>query len=170
MDISKRFGERLRHDPERGEMRDGSIRYLMMRPDALMGMFARLAPDIRAKAVEALTASVAEFGGRSVQAYGLGGASQADALMKTIVETSADLGWGSWTFARDGDGSVRVEVLNSPFAEGAGTRGEAVCVPIAGILTAMAPLLVGEDATVKETCCAAVRQGEPCRFILSAGG
>jgi len=167
MDLSKRFSERLRHDVDEGQMRDGSIRYLMMRPDALMGMFARLEPDIRAKAHAALAASVAEFGGRSIAAYRTSGAISPDALMQTIVETSADLGWGCWEFSRRGDGALTVEVRNSPFADGAGLTGEAVCAPIIGILSAMAPVLVGEGAVVTETTCASLHSEGPCCFTIA---
>lgn len=167
MDLSKRFSERLRHEVDEGEMRDGAIRYLMMRPDALMGMFARLEPESRAAAYAALAASVAEFGGRSVAAYRESGALSTDSLMKTIEGTSADLGWGRWTFSRAGGGAIRVEVRNSPFADGAGITGEAVCAPIRGILTAMASVLVGQGARVEETVCASAHGAGPCCFTIT---
>ena len=43
----------------------GGIRYMMIRPDALMGLFRRLDPPQRAAAFEAIAASIREHGGKS---------------------------------------------------------------------------------------------------------
>lgn len=168
MDLSQSFHQRLVISPEAGEMRDGTIRYLMMRPDALMGMFARLSPAARAEAIDALAASVAENGGKSVKAYRASGAADPEALMQTIAATSAELGWGLWRFERTGQEEIRVTVENSPFADGIGTSDLPVCGAIRGILTAMGPLLLdGNRLQVTETRCHAVSGGKTCSFLLS---
>lgn len=165
--LSALFRDRLRRMPETGEMRDGSIRYLMMRPDALMGLFARLPAEMRGPAFAALAGSVAEHGGRSVKAYRESGAADADTLMRTMVDTSADLGWGRWRFVPRPDGAgYDVTVSNSPFADGAGTSDQPVCAPIVGILTALAPLLAGEGAGVRECTCAAMTGAGTCQFRI----
>lgn len=167
MDMSLRFHERLKIAPEDGEMRDGAIRYLMMRPDALMGMFARLGTAARAEAFAALTASVADHGGRSVKAYHDSGAADPEALMQTIIDTSAELGWGLWSFERKADDLIEVTVRNSPFADGHGPSDTPVCAPICGILTAMGPLLMeGRKVTVGEAQCHAVSSTGDCRFTI----
>ncbi len=167
MDLSRGFHDRLRIDEGRGEMRDGAIRYLMMRPDALMGMFPRLLPDTRAAAMEALAASVAEHGGRSVQAYRDSGAADPEAMMRTIAETSAALGWGLWSFGRHGPDRIDVTVAGSPFAEGIGEADIPACAPIRGMLAAIGPLLLGCEAVkVQETSCHAVAGMDPCRFRI----
>lgn len=168
MDLALGFHQRLAITPDKGEMRDGAIRYLMMRPDALMGMFARLSPAARAEALDALAASVAENGGKSVRAYRDSGAADPEALMRTIVQTSAELGWGLWTFDRQGEDGFRVTVRNSPFADGIGSAEAPVCGAIRGILTAMGPLLTGgKDVTVTETQCHAVSGTGTCSFTVS---
>lgn len=165
LDLSLRFRDRLVHDAGRGEMRDGAIRYLTMRPDALMGMFARLPAPAAAAALAALAASVAEHGGRSVQAYRESGAVDPAAMMATVAGTSADLGWGIWSFAPETAGSIAVTVANSPFAEGRGSAAGPLCAPIQGILAAIGPLLLGGPVRVEETCCAA-HHGADCRFEI----
>lgn len=169
MDLALTFHARLARAPDQGEMRDGTIRYLMMRPDALMGLFARLDPAARRSALAALAASVAEFGGRSVAAYRASGAMEPEAMIRTIARTSAELGWGRWSFARQPSGAVEVTVENSPFAEGLTASGPAdcaCCAPIVGILAAIAPLIAGEGARVHETDCAAVTSAAACRFLI----
>ncbi len=170
MDLAQTFHGRLTHDVAHGALRDGAIRYLMMRPDVLMGLFARLDPPTRRVALEALGASVTEFGGRSVAAYRAAGADDPEAMMDTLVTTSAALGWGRWRFTPQPGGAVEVRVENSPFAEGLVASGPVdapCCAPIAGMLTAIAPLVVGEDAVAHEIRCAAVHGGGACRFVIT---
>ncbi|MFG1394942.1 hypothetical protein [Xanthobacter agilis] len=169
MDLALPFHARLTRDPAQGEMRDGSIRYLMMRPDALMGLFARLDAQARKAALAALSASVAEFGGRSVAAYRASGAAAPEPLMRTIAETSAALGWGCWSFAPQPRGAVEVRVENSPFASALAASGGSdcpCCAPIVGILSALAPVLAGDGAVAREVECGAVTAGPSCRFLV----
>lgn len=161
IDTTIPFRDRLQRRPEEGALYDGEIRYLTMRPDALMGMFARLDEPARSATFEALAASVAEHGGRSIAAYFAANPGDADALLRVIAATSADLGWGHWQIERTGDG-LEVAVANSPFA--ILSAKEPVCAPIRGILTALASHLPGTQ--VEETCCRASSGGNTCRFTV----
>lgn len=160
------FRDRLAFDAERGEYRDGDIRYLMIRPDALMGMIAELPEPVRPQALEAFARSIHRFGGRSARAYQAAGADEADALLRTIAATAPQLGWGVWRLTRTPSG-LSLVVTNSPFAAGAGEVGVAVCAPIRGMLRAVGELVCGQVSDVTETACAAA--GAPaCRFAVTA--
>lgn len=161
IDTAIPFRDRLQRRPEEGALYDGEIRYLTMRPDALMGMFTRLEEPARSAALNALTASVAEHGGRSIAAYFAANPGNPDALLEVIAATSADLGWGQWRIERTADG-LEVTVTNSPFAI-LPAKGP-VCAPIRGILTALASHLPGTQ--VEETCCRASSGGSACRFTV----
>ncbi|MFT8245476.1 V4R domain-containing protein [Roseomonas sp. BN140053] len=161
------FRNRLQFDAARGEYRDGAIRYMMLRHDALMGLFARLPEAERLAALDALGASVREFGGRSVESYRAAGADDAARMMDTIAATAPELGWGIWRFSREGEALV-LAVENSPFAAGIGTSAHPVCHAIVGMLTALGPILLGKPASVEETQCAAVAGGSTCRFRMQA--
>jgi len=155
------FRARLVFDPARGEYRDGDIRYMMIRPDALMGMIAELPEHMRVHAMDAFARSIRRFGGRSARAYRDAGAAEASALLHVIEETAPQLGWGRWRIAADADGFV-VTVENSPFAAGAGPSTHAVCAPILGMLAAVGEM-THAAVSVAETACAAM--GAPsCRF------
>src|SRR5690242_19593911 len=93
-----RFLDRLKFDPETGSLHDGEIRYMMIRGDTLMGLFARLPEPARQQALAALTESTFEFGSKSAAKYRAAGAADPAALLNVIVETAPQLGWGSWTF------------------------------------------------------------------------
>ncbi len=164
MEEVKAFRERLIWDPEVGEVRDGEVRYLLIRPDTLMGMFALLEPAAAAAALAALGRSTAEHGRLSAARYKEMGADDAERLIATIEATAPQLGWGRWRLAREG-GGLALEVSNSPFAAGHGLSEAPVCAPIAGMLAAVAGLVEGPGARIEahESACAA--QGAPrCRF------
>ena len=160
------FRDRLHFDSSRGEHRDGAIRYMMIRPDALMGLFARLPDHQRLTALQALAGSIQEFGGRSAQSYRALGATDAAAMLDTIAQTAPQLGWGVWTFRRDG-ASIRLDVVNSPFAAGAGASAHPVCHAIVGMLRAIGPQVMGGPVRAVETRCAAQVGGEPCHFSMA---
>ncbi len=158
------FRDRLVFDAARGEYRDGDIRYLMLRPDALMGLFAELPAAMRDAALAAFARSITRFGGRSARSYQAAGAADADALLATIAATAPQLGWGIWDLARDAAG-LALTVRNSPFAAGAGPSPGPVCAPIVGMLRAVGGMVLDGEAAAHETECAAA--GAPCcRFTV----
>jgi predicted hydrocarbon binding protein len=171
MDLSLSFHQRLNITPEKGEMRDGAIRYLIMRPDVLMGMFARLPETARAEALSARAASAAQNGGKSVKAYRDSGAVQPEAMMKPSAATSGELGWGVWSFETISPEQIDISVKNSPFAFGIGDSGRLsetpICAPITGMLTAIGPLLLGcETVDVAEVSCHAQTAKGLCHFTI----
>ncbi|WMS41460.1 4-vinyl reductase [Acuticoccus sp. MNP-M23] len=156
-----RFHERLRHDEPNGAHYDGDIRYMMIRPDALMGIFARLDPAARQAAMEAFRDSIIERGGQSAATYV--SADGIDRLLGVIEATAADLGWGRWHFERIGDG-YGLTVRNSPFGAAAPFEGPA-CHAIVGMATIVGTMVLGAPATATETACVASGAAE-CRFVV----
>ena len=161
----KSFRDRLVFDPDRGEYRDGDIRYMMIRPDALMGLIAELPPELRPRVLEAFARSIHRFGGRSARAYQQAGSTDAAALLRTIEQTAPQLGWGHWELGRAGNG-LALTVRNSPFAAGAGRGPQAVCAPIRGMLTAVGEMVLETPVVVIETACAATGAAA-CGFSVS---
>ncbi len=157
------FRERLDFDGGNGQVLDESRRYMLMRPEALMGMFRRLDGENRRNALEALAASVIEMGGDSARAYKAHGGGDVDALLSTVANTAPDLGWGVWSFANN-SGDIELTVRNSPFAAGYGSAAQPVCHAIAGMATAVARMVLdSDDVVARETECVAC--GAPaCRF------
>jgi predicted hydrocarbon binding protein len=139
------------------------IRYLRLRADTLMGMFRRLPPPERARALEAFARSTAEAGGDSARRYFATARGDRAALLATIANTAAELGWGTWRFTDHGASRLALEVTNSPFAAGYGPADTVVCAPIAGMLQAVAALVVGSECEARETECSA-RGAARCRF------
>lgn len=165
---------RLAFDPAVGEIRDGERRYLLMRPDVLMGCLHALPVEHRATLLDALATSAERNGGRSVRAYAdatdAPDNAQALALLATLCDTAAGLGWGRWRIVRHDATGFEIVVRNSPFAQGHGPSTQPVCAPIVGILRSTAPLLFPHPATVLETVCAAHAAHDvshECRFTCT---
>jgi predicted hydrocarbon binding protein len=157
------FRERLAWDLARGELRDGDVRYLLIRADTLMGLFRALPEPERGAALEALARSVVEHGRRSAQRYQAMGAAGARALLEVIERTAPQLGWGVWRFNEISERTLALEVENSPFAAGHGPAATPVCHAIAGMLQAVGSLALGGEVRVEEERCAAQGHGR-CVF------
>ena len=160
------LNERLIFDLEEGEIRDADRRYLLMRPDVMMGALARLdAPD-RTRVLQAFADSAAANGGKSVRAYLAENHATADQLIEIIRNTAAALGWGRWKF-ESAPGSLRLTVRNSPFAAGFGPSNEPVCAPTSGMLRSVAEHVLHGPVAVTETTCAAQGIERTCRFVAT---
>lgn len=157
------FWNRIHPDPSSGTIFDGDRRYLMMRPDVLMGMFRELPATTRDMVLAALAESAHRHGGKSVSAYQeAGGRAQ---LQQTVVDGAAAFGWGIWHIHSE-PGKAELEVENSPFAAGYGASEIPVCAPVNGIFHSLAQALLGSEVEVVETHCAAMGGGaRRCRFL-----
>lgn len=149
------FLERLTFDREAGTHVDSGMRYMFIKPDALMGFVRELPAEQRPAAIDAMARSVTRHGGKSVDAYREMGAAEAEAMLAVIRQTACELGWGVWTFTRE-ERRLRLDVVNSPFAAGYGAADFPVCGPIRGMLTAVGAVVLGCAVTVTETACAAM--------------
>ncbi|MDK3025980.1 hypothetical protein QO239_25600 [Cupriavidus taiwanensis] len=159
------LAQRLQFDTQRGEVRDQDRRYLLIRPDVLMGTLRLLDDDMRACVLAAFAESAAAHGRRSIQAYVAAlGPDAGDALLDLVRRTSPALGWGCWNIARRGDG-LALAVANSPFAAGYGPAHQPVCAPIAGMFRTIAETVLACPVRVTETACAAMGGDATCRFV-----
>ncbi len=146
-----------------GEIINGGIRYVLMRPDVLMGVareLAGVAPEIFLKA---LRRSAFIHGMRSFERYRDEGRFDGLDPLESTCNIAASLGWGEWAVHRQPDGSRLIDVRNSPFADGFGASSIPVCAPIAGILEAISLVFDGTGAAVEEIACRS-QGASACRF------
>jgi hypothetical protein len=126
-----------------GEIRDKSIRYLLIRPDSIMSIFTELAEmqDIGTaeKALKAFEASVCKAGTKSFNEYmrRLQSGYEAAHLEGLVFATAAKLGWGLWTSTVVNSQEIHVGVQNSPFVIEGDVQICGQSAPIVGILTAL---------------------------------
>jgi uncharacterized protein len=169
-----RLRERLQHDAAQGSWSDGPRRYLVLRPDSLMGALRLLDAATRDIVFDALAQSLQRHGGDSLRVYAEQSNGDSQALIAATVDAACDLGWGQWQIQRT-DGVLDAVIHHSPFVAGwvaaAGEVGEhapAVCAPIRGMLAALAQALGDPAPAVQELSCATQGHG-PCRFRAGAG-
>jgi hypothetical protein len=160
--------DRIVFDTARGALLDGDRRYLLVRADVLMGLFANLEGAAREAALDAFGRSVHEHGAGSVRAYR--DAAGADALPAMMEGAAASLGWGRWRFdaARLHDAAapaLSLTVDDSPFAAAAPRGSMRACHAIAGMLEALGDALWSRPAAAQETACAAAG-ADACRFVV----
>ena len=160
------FRDRLVFDLDKGELRDGELRYLMLRADALMGLFKQLPEDARQAALESLGRSVLTHGGNSARTYLERSGADPSSLCGIIAGTAPQLGWGKWRFGPDQPDALTLEVTNSPFVAGYGAATHPLCAPIVGMLEAVGGLVLGGEVTAEETACAAVTGATACHFTV----
>jgi hypothetical protein len=158
--------ERLVFDVAHGAVHDADRRYVLLRSDVLMGLFAQLEGAARDAALAAFARSVARHGADSVRAYR--DAVGAAALPQAMEGAAASLGWGRWRIdaarLHAASPSLALVVENSPFAAAAPQGSERACHAIAGMLEALAGALWREAADAHETHCAA-HGGATCSFV-----
>jgi len=163
----KALRERLAWDPTLGHISDGPRRYLLMRPDVLMGAAVAMTPVYRSSFLSSLESSTCEHGSDSLRAYAQMVQGDRLALTRSTVSAAADLGWGRWSITQGAD-TLHLEVLDSPFASGwraaslGRTSEEPVCAPIRGMLQALAEVVLQGPVTVQEDDCAAVQAQDSC--------
>lgn len=171
--LSERLHDRLQWQPA-GSIFDGPRRYLMMRPDVLMGAVVGLDPLARLNWLQAWSASTARHGDASLKAYAEHHPDDPQGLCDTVVQAAADLGWGRWHCHRHSDRIV-LHVEDSPFAAGwhaaaSEACAHAVCAPIQGMFSALARRLMPGALEVEECRCGAqTQEASICRFEARRG-
>lgn len=153
--------DRLQLNEGHGAIYDGNRRYVMMRPDVLMGMLHALPVHERQHVLQAWAQSAYEHGGKSVQDYLK--KEGKEALIHTMEEGAAALGWGKWHITSQ-QNELMLKVENSPFSYGYGHADQSVCAPISGIFKHLAEQILGMPVQVNETDCAAMN-GQQCQFV-----
>lgn len=167
--------QRLHWPPQQGAVFDGPRRYLLMRPDVLMGAVAALPPPARQAFLQAFEQSARQHGGASLQAYAEQAGGDRPALVQATVQAAADLGWGRWEVVAPAAGGLALRVHHSPFvagwrAAGGGVSAEPVCAPVRGLFAALGTAVLGRAVRVRECRCAAQAEGgELCEFEVEPG-
>ncbi len=155
------FKDRLAWDSHAGEILDETRRYMLIRPEALMGIFRNLPDEARVAALNALEDSIFEQGSDSARAYRRHGGEGAS-LAHLVAATAPQLGWGIWHFEIAPE-VIRLEVRNSPFAAGFGPSPTPVCHAIVGMVGPSPAWSSMRPVNAAEIQCAAT--GAPtCRF------
>lgn len=146
-----------------GALADGPRRYLLMRPDVLMGALVRLSPSAQQEWLAAAAQATSVHGGESLRAYAQSAPGDAQALVRAVQAAAPDLGWGRWQLAC-GEGVLQLQVHASPFvagwrqASGGAAAAWPLCAPVRGMLAALGSLVLQGEVHARELHCQACAQ------------
>lgn len=155
---------RLTLEAESGTLSQLGIRYVLMRPDVIMGALNHL--ESPATVVEAMKKSAFENARGSFSRYIETGFSDGVDPIEHACRMAGQLGWGEWRVTRRAAASYAVSVSNSPFIAGVEVRDVKLCGWIAGVLKAAAAASFGEHVEADEIGCACMGASH-CEFEIS---
>lgn len=153
--------------PADGALYQSDIRYVLMRPDVVMGTIKHVASP--ADLIEAMRNSAFEHAINSFNSYRETGAVENSDPVEHCCIMAGQLGWGRWEIVdKLSDGYV-IDATNSPFAIPLKGVDLVMCGWITGILQAITTAHGYPNAHVDETACAA-QGNESCRFTILLSG
>jgi len=149
---------RLAHDG-RGGFRHGNVRFLLIRPETLVGVQQAVERALGARAAVCFVEGGRAGGARALRSI----VGSAEERARALTMMAADLGWGTLTVETLTPTSFVVIGSNSPFPAAYATTGDPVCHLTRGVLEALAENLFGRPVPVHETHCEATGASY-CRF------
>ena len=153
---------------EGGEIKDGETRYVVFRADVIADMVKQLPEVTQQQVLESFQTVVTRNGGRSLETYLKMLGNEHGALLDTVSDTAASLGWGEWRFSHSPKG-LTLSVDNSPFTAFSAHHSEGCCAPILGMFSAVvSTLFAGPDVNVAETQCVG-KGAKHCFFEMLIG-
>jgi len=149
----------MSHEAGGGRLLHGGARFLLIRPETLMGLQRALEARLGAEAAEVLVAGGRAGGSRAATTLGGDARTRVEALLRM----GAEIGWGHFALERLTHSELVVTVSNSPFAEAHGPAERPVCHLTRGVLLALAETVFAPPVAVRESACAATGAAR-CRF------
>ena len=146
----------------RGGLTLGGARYLLIRPETLVGLQKVVEAALGDRAAACLAAGGRTGGARA--AASLDGAAQE--RVNRLLRIGGEIGWGEFALERLTTTELAVSVSHSPFAEAYGPSGDPVCHLTRGVLESLAASIFGGSRTVVETACVAT--GAPARRFVAS--
>jgi len=142
-----------------GRLTLGGARYLLVRPETLIGVQKAMERTLGPRANDCLVAGGHAGGARAAGAL-RGGVS---ARVRRLAAIGTRIGWGDFRIGRLNGTDFSIAVRRSPFADAYGPARRPVCHLLRGVLESVAAALAGCPRVVVETTCAATG-ARLCRF------
>ena len=164
------FLDELIHDKASGALRYKDVRYLLIRPETIVGFQKSIAQACGPSAAEKLFEGGFTGGSLSSKKYRELHHYNDYEIIEYMLTMGNQIGWGSFSL-EDYDPQnrcLRVSVANSPFAESYGSSATGVCHLIRGVLAGMAFGIFNTECAATETECLAMGDRR-CLFVIGEG-
>jgi len=158
----------LSYDPDRGEVRLSSARYVMLAPSLFMelqkSVESHLPNEVGPMMTQAAHGEGAFLASRYRDVFGYAPAD----VLATVGHVLSEAGWGAVTteIANFEGEELVVKVSHSAFAECYGPSTQSVCYTILGLLEGLAMALFDKPVDGSEVQCEA-KGDSCCRFAVS---
>ena len=160
--------DEIEYDPESGALSYKDVRYLLIRPETIVGFQKSIEKRDRKTGINALFQGGFQGGYRSAKKFKEIQNLSDKETINFMMAMGAEIGWSNFQLIEydpeNQDLQIRVE--NSAFASAYGESAEGVCHLISGVLSGLATVLFARNCTASETKCLA-RGDAHCAFHVS---
>ena len=146
----------------RGGLTLGGARYLLIRPETLVGLQKAVEGALGERAAACIAAGGRAGGARATASL----AETAEERVARLLRIGGEIGWGEFALEQLTAAELVVSVHHSAVAEAYGPASAPVCHLIGGVLESLAAATFGRPSTVVETACVAMG-ASACRFVAS---
>ncbi len=160
--------DQLISDQNSGTLTYKQVRYLLIRPETIVGFQKAIENHSRTAAHEALFQGGFRGGHLSAQKYKESLNLSDSETIGFMMRMGAEIGWGKFQLMEYDfeNRKLQIRVANSAFAEAYGESTEGVCHLIRGVLSGLATVLFARNCTASETECMA-KDDRHCIFQIS---
>lgn len=161
--------DELAYDPSAGALTYKDIRYLLIRPETIVGFQKAIEEHNRTSARDAFFQGGYQGGYLSAKKYKEIHHFSGSELIEFMMNMGTEIGWGHFKLNEyDSEKQIlSIVVEKSAFAEAYGRSTEGICHLIRGVLSGLATILFSRNCAASESCCLA-KGDEHCLFNISA--
>jgi predicted hydrocarbon binding protein len=160
--------DQLIYDPASGALKYKDVRYLLIRPETIVGFQKTIEKHSRKEAQDALFQGGYQGGYLSAKKYKEMHNLSDSETISFMMTMGAEIGWGNFQLiAYDSENlKLKIRVENSAFAEAYGDSTKGVCHLINGVLSGLATILFKRNCIGSEEECLAKGDAH-CVFHIS---
>jgi predicted hydrocarbon binding protein len=161
--------DEIEFDRESGTLSYKDVRYLLIRPETIVGFQKAIEKQDLKIGINALFQGGFQGGYLSAKKYKEIQNLSDDETIKFMMAMGAQIGWGHFKVDQYdfGEKKLQISVENSPFAVTYGDASEGVCHLTRGVLSGLATVLFSKTCTASEDKCRA-KGDHHCVFVIHA--
>lgn len=161
--------DELEYDPASGALCYKDVRYLLIRPETIVGFQKAIEKQSQTAAMDALFQGGYQGGYLSAKKYKEIQNLSDKETINFMMAMGAEIGWGNFRLDQYNcdKKKLQISVENSPFAATYSDSTEGVCHLTRGVLCGLATILFSKSCTASEVECAA-KGDHHCVFLIRA--
>jgi predicted hydrocarbon binding protein len=158
----------IEFDADSGSLKFKDVRYLLVRPETVMGFFKAVFDELGAQAGELAFSGGYTGGAASTSAYKEKFNLSNEEILEYMCNMGTQLGWGRFNIEYHSEKRLEISVRNSPYAHQDAISDEdqnGSCHFIRGVLAGLGRTVLGSEVEATEPECEARGDG-CCMFVI----